>query len=644
MMLPPAHRRPRFVLWLMLLVCLLIASPALLVDISRPHVVDEDEAIALATLSETHARLEGREPFGGLSWVERYVPYMQGRALNQPPALTWLQLAAVSLLPNPPDGPADFILAARLLSCVLAGVTITCIFWAGHCIGGRRTALFAGLIVATNPALIYFGRLATPAILLTALAMLAIASALWAIRPLRASPSVFRQGLGWATCGLALGAANFTIGLAATLIIVLPILLMLLLCPDRISHLMGMIAAMLIAALMVVTWIAFSQAHVIGVPWWWKTQALTIFWINQDWGDFLRQLARNPGWILLAMLPWSVWLLGAFFQPFSSSSAGARLRMFMGWGWFLTLFVLLLFLPAAADHASLLVTLAAGAVMVGVLLDQYNDLAKVGRYPRVWRILRWYHLILVVGALSIALPLAVHYQPLLVKQGWISVAWLADPGLWFCVGWGVGMLAVMALSFRWALQNYPSRATVAWACWGMVALLVLTMLWARGPISGQAPPHGNGNGTHMAAGGVLDVYEEGDSVLTRTRNNLRASVAADRRKIFRKASTMYIPVYWLAGSPPDPAMTFYSQLYTTPIEPSQVPQLIAERTPFDLLATQEDLLSAAPELANQPKVGVRLPGEMVLWSFNTTMPDTSSLFGPVPASGASTQPVVPSSQ
>ena len=34
-------------------------------------------------------------------------------------------------------------------------------------------------------------------------------------------------------------------------------------------------------------------------------------------------------------MPWTVWLIGAIVQPFSTSSTGVRTRMFIGWSWFI---------------------------------------------------------------------------------------------------------------------------------------------------------------------------------------------------------------------------------------------------------------------------------------------------------------------
>lgn len=566
---PPFHRRPRFVLWLLLLLCLLFITPACLIDLARPDIANPDEAIALATLAETYTRYQGVGPVKGLTLMEGLVPHLHGQPLDQPPALTWLQIAAIHLSLEPPDSPEDFILHARILSFVLALLTVTCIFWAGHCIGGHRTALFAGMIAAVNPLLIHYARLATPTIALTALTMLAIASALWAIRPLRTSPSVVRQGLGWATCGLAMGAATFTIGLGAAPIIILPILLILLLCPNRISHLMGVIAAMLITALMIVSWIAFSQVNALGVPWWWSTQAFTYFWLDQGWFDIGRLAWKTPLLVLAAMLPWSLWLLGAIIQPFSSSSAGSRTRMFISWAWFVLMFILLLVLPTTTPGASLMVAMAAACVMIGQLFNQYIDLANAGRYARFWRLLRWPHLLL-LALLSIVIPLWLYFQPQLIERLQLEDTLLLTPDKWFPIVLGIVLLSITALTVRWAVDNYPARSLCAWTVWTLVVVISLVTLWTRGP------------------GVSMPVVQQGA--------DLHKNVGAS-------------PVYWLPPNAPDAGLTFYGQIYPAPITLAQLPEVRREQAHFYLFAASDVPITAGKGM----KMLTTLPGGMALW-------------------------------
>ena len=99
------------------------------------------------------------------------------------------------------------------------------------------------LVFAANPVFIYYARTATPAMIQAGWGMLAIATSLWAIRPLRPMPSTERQFIGWIICGIALGAATLTAGPITLATIVAPIFLLILLCPDRVSHLIGLLAS-----------------------------------------------------------------------------------------------------------------------------------------------------------------------------------------------------------------------------------------------------------------------------------------------------------------------------------------------------------------------------------------------------------------
>src|SRR5690606_3456843 len=138
-------------------------SPALLVDLGsvpvRPH---SQEALWLATLSDTASRHENLGPPQGLTTTERLVPHLLDQPVDQPPALTWFQLMSLELRFKPPQTPQDLLMTARRFSFAMALLTIACIVWVGHSIAGHRMALLAGLVAATNPALVYFGRQATP--------------------------------------------------------------------------------------------------------------------------------------------------------------------------------------------------------------------------------------------------------------------------------------------------------------------------------------------------------------------------------------------------------------------------------------------------------------------------------------------------
>ena len=81
-----------------------------------------------------------------------------------------------------------------------------------------------------------------------------MAAALWAMRPLRRNPHLVRQFLGWLICGVAFGCAALTSGPAALPVVILPVIAIAAMCPHRVGHALGIVAAIAVAALLVAPW------------------------------------------------------------------------------------------------------------------------------------------------------------------------------------------------------------------------------------------------------------------------------------------------------------------------------------------------------------------------------------------------------
>ena len=468
-------------MWLTLLACLTVASSALLVDIDKPDVTRMTEAQSLATSIQTwqrHATLNDTSPAG--FGAERMVPYRnEKKQLKDPPGLAWSHLAALAMFDAPAESDLpQLIFRARITTVVFALLTIAAVYWAGHSIGGMSTAAMSALVCAANPVFIYYGRLATADTQHAALTMVAVAAALWAIRPLRPAPSVERQFIGWVTSGLAMGTAILTGGPWTMLYVALPILLLLVLCPGRLSHLLGLLAALLIGTLMVIPWAVYADQHDATAYLHWLT---TIRPSDEGvWGRLADQASRRILFLLAAMLPWTLWIAGAVIQPFSTSSTGTRLRMLLGWVWFTAALLLVLFNPRQVQSADPLIILPAASILIGHLFNQYAALASEGRYARLWRLLRWPHLAMLI-VLSTAVPAAIYLQTPLQKLGWLSHT-MADPPSWYyglCLS--VALLSIVFLSLRWAVQQFPVRSLVCWAAWTLTVTAVMAIPLSRGP-------------------------------------------------------------------------------------------------------------------------------------------------------------------
>ena len=541
-----------------------------------------DEAKTVATSIQTWRHYGELTKAHTLS-VERYEPYLHGRSQwRHPPGLTWLHVAVLANTANDDAGVDRLILIARLVSAAAFILTIAAIFWAGHSIGGTTTALFAGLVCAANPVLVYFGRLATPTMSAIALQYISIAAAVWAIRPLRPAPSVERQFVGWLLCGIAGGLAVMTRGAWALPESALVIVMILILCPNRISHLLGLLAALLIAVLMVAPWVVYVHGHDADAWREWVEAARPAhdwFLAKKIWSEASHRILL----VLAAILPWTLWVFGGFIQPFSTSSAGSRTRLFLGLMWFLVLLLMLLIRPSSGNLTDVIPLLPAAALLVGQLLNQYSTLVDEGRSPRLWRFLRWPHL-LMLGVCSAAVPVVLYWNPDLFKQSVPGLMVPAVPTLAYAAGMGVVLMGIVLLSLRWSLRGSSRLSHFAWAIWTVILLSLLAF------------------------------------PATENRYESRRFVAA-------LSHTAPHPVYWLSdgdgsgdAAAPHPMVLLYGpQEKLTSVKAARVDELLMQADPGYLTGP----IGAAPTerlrlVAEEPDIGVGL------WKLQVVTPETGS--------------------
>jgi len=366
---------------------------------------------------------------------------------------------------------------ARLTNVVAAMVLLAAIFWAGHTLGGLPTAVYAALIVAGNPMFILASRFATPDVFHALWASVAVAAALWAIRPLRPASSVVRQFLGWVTCGLALGLGLLTTGGATLWWALPPIVFVLCIAPERFGHLMGLLAAMLIGMLLSMPWLihVYQQSPEAWQLWLHSLAPLSMQQLDAT--DMFRRL----GFLLLIMAPWTIWMVVAIFQPISSSSTGRRRRLLLGLAWGLGMTLLFMVWPVEQLAEGSMPILPAAAIVVAILFTHFSELASEGRYTRAWRWLRWAHLAVVV-VLSIALPIALAREELF--RPWLPVSdTVFQSWRWFeALGLCVVLLGIAGLSVRYVWGQFPAKALVVWSIWSAVAIGVIVLPLSRGEL------------------------------------------------------------------------------------------------------------------------------------------------------------------
>ncbi len=499
----PPGRTSRLSTWLLLLVCMVAALPAMLIELHEPAAFDPEEAAVLRRSIDTWNYYKNHELIddSDAQWywrvtTERLVPYRGAEPqLVDPPGLVWgheavFAMGANEAIASPRDTQAA-IVKARLVSVLFGVLTVASVFWVGYSLAGARTAAFAALVCAANGVLMYYARLATPSMVYCGFAMLAIAGGMWAMRPLRPYASVVRQVLGWLICGAALGGATLTAGPTAGPAITIPMITIVLLCPHRVTNMLGLVAAHAIAALVLVPWALQAHAHNPDIYTAWLAQ---LWPVDGSVGGMFDVMGRRAVIALVALLPWTVWLIGALAQPFSASSAGVRQRPFIAFGWFATTALVLLLTPQAGavsgaeamgdvrrDLGQILLLIPVASVLIGEMFSHYAELADSGRYPRIWRVLRWPHLVMLLG-LSLTAATLFQTQEWLMDRDVLNESLVSDPGLAFWMGLGVVLVAIVAVSVRYALKEYPSRALVCWSLWTLVLGFVLWIPLTRGPM------------------------------------------------------------------------------------------------------------------------------------------------------------------
>ncbi len=476
--------RDRPMAWLVLILLLATGAIPIYTYLGADRVLNDTQSRARALAEQTwHHR---HMMYRGEVTLESMVPISQGQPqLDQPPGAAWLYQFALASLDPMTATSEDITYQLRLLSAAFGLLTIAAVFWAGFSVGGLTTASLSSLTLLACPVLVYYSRQGTNDMPLLGLQTLGVAAALWALRPLRPSPSLPRQAIGWAVSGGALGAVVLTGGLPAVPAVFLPILVVTVMCPNRISHLLGLLAAVFIAGLMVMPWAMYVHNQDTRI---WE------LWVSGLWPQSLQSFTTfgnavyNRGlWAMVLVLPWTFWLLGSIAQPFSASSSGVRRRVFIGWAWLLCVTMLAATGPGDGGPAGMVVILPAACVLIGQCLRLYSDRSAEGRHARIWRHVRWAHLLFCI-AVSIALPAGMFFQDAMIERGILPKPIVAEMPWFFWVGLGVSLVLITLLSTRYAWRHYPGRAVVCWSVWSVVLMSVMLIPLTRGPLMNPAAP------------------------------------------------------------------------------------------------------------------------------------------------------------
>lgn len=478
---PPKRERSAWMAWLSLLLCLLVISAGVLSGIASRGAMPGREAAALKRLAATWAHqqaLTGDDGWEPLAWTP-----VEGETMRfgDPPGALWLQMGAMWDLRGEEVDRETMRLRARLVSAAMLLLAVGGTFWATHAIGGVLPATLAALSAGSLPLWLGWGRTADPAVVTVGWTMLAVGAGMWATRPLRPPPSVPRQVLGWALCGFLLGVAVLSGGLRTLPPAVTPLVIVLVIAPHRVGHLLGLLAALATMALMLTPWALHVHEH-DAEAWhaWWAALNPTQWDRPIGYGKLMLE---RLGWLALLLLPWTLWVGAGLLQTFSTSTStsGSRFRMLIGWVWFVLIGAMLVASPGERSVQPLLLAVPAGAVVVGQLFRQFSDLASGGRFPRLWRWLRWPHFGVLAGV-TLLLPAAAIFQRALAEAGILPSIWVSPMAWQYWAASAVTAGVLLGWSIKTLVRHEPARCGVLWAVWGIVMTAFFSGPVARGPL------------------------------------------------------------------------------------------------------------------------------------------------------------------
>ncbi|QNN22579.1 hypothetical protein HED60_09965 [Planctomycetales bacterium ZRK34] len=523
----PPEPYDRWRLWSSLIISVVVCLPPLLVDLGAADVGSNRESITLLAARETwQASFDGKEN----AWL---IPTVNSEnQLTRPPMSVWLTMASWWDLDPQTVTTDTLIWRARMMSVLLAVLTLIGTYWAGMSIGGVRVARLATMALGTTLLFAYQMRYAAPDSHLLAFVTLSIASGLWAMRPLKPINWVGRRVSGWLLAGLALGAAIMTTGWSAPIFVLPPLVAAICLTPmRRVGNTIGLIFAIILGLIASAPWYLYVSDQV--------PEATRQLFGQVGKPEALFLLTWSHGRVLMMLSPWQIWLMGALCQPFIRAEHERRRQLLIAWFWFILIFIAFS-IPAARHPRYLVPLLPAAGLMVGQLWSYHAHLATQRQVDPGVNLLRVPHWILMAIA-SIAGPLFVAFQPELLEAGYIDHIELPGATLPLCGGLGLALLLIVLLGARWHYKWRPRLAMYATVAWMLIATTLGMAAYSRS--------HHNQN-----------LHREHAEHLT--------AMAGDHLVVYLQHNAQ--------DAPPDEAFLFYAGRVIRPASLEQIDALVAE--------------------------------------------------------------------
>ena len=487
--------------WAALVACaatLLACLPTMLTGLAGRDSTHTMENVALVTSQETWLRCHEGEPGAWLMTTNDGQPRVE-----KPPLLTWLNFAAWADLDPSGAQPPQLVYRARLVSLMMGLVLLGAVFWTGAVLGGLRLAAIAALAGGSILLFQRQARVASYDIHYVAWLSLAVASAVWAMKPLGEPPGRGRQVAGWLGSGVALSASVMSKNPLPVALFVLLVGGAIVLSPGRRRpSVVGLLCAVLVVVAVVGPWYGHALLD------------------YEDAFRTLRNEFRQPRrakdapqayyyvCVFGLVAPWTLWLISGLIHPFAAASRRHRRGAMLPLLWFAVIFVFFS-IPAAKQQRYILPIIPAAALLIARVWRDHEAMAQRGERDRSAKVVIWAHWItLLVASLGFA-PFLAMQEPLIARfvawrehlyasmlaEGrtsgfvweWIAGDDLPTEAVVGSIGWPSAVLITLLLTGLgiWGLLSHlrwrPMRAFVISAAWALVFLAVYWHCYAAAP-------------------------------------------------------------------------------------------------------------------------------------------------------------------
>lgn len=457
--------------WLILLGILVLCAIPMLTAIGQTDSKRTMENIAVLSAQETWLRQHGWEdiPADPNAWL---MPTRNGNPrIVKPPMVVWIDMLAWTGLTPETSTAEQLIARARIASVGMGLLTVACVFWIGCVLRDHKLAIISALAAGSCLFLQRQARIASYDMHMTAWATLAVASAIWAIRPFKPTPGLARTILGWSLAGVALAGSYLSKGPLALLVGAAPVLCTIVIVKKRWPrHVIGLVGMLLIAAALTAPWYLYLLSVVR------NAEGALLHEYRAERMEF--QYPFYYLGLIGLVLPWSIWLVSALIQPFVRSTGDQRKHLMIAWAWFVLVFVAFS-LPGAKQQRYILPIMPAAALLIGQLWCYHESLAQRGEVDPGVNLLRVPHWIAMIGVSVLAWPFFVS-QEWMVGRGWFETTPVGDVPMGFAAFGGITLTALAVLGARWHFQWRPMRAGIVTAVWSAVLLSMVWYGWSTG--------------------------------------------------------------------------------------------------------------------------------------------------------------------